>query len=115
MKSRKEILHEKIEERSAIKAKRFRDDMLAICKLPEGRRFIFWTLKECGIFQTGFADPERLTYAEGMREIGVKVFNHVMEYCPEKFIQMLKENKADVTIDKRLADELKAENAEDLL
>lgn len=115
MKSKKEILHEKIDERTAQKVKRFRDDILFIAKAPEGRRFIFWTLKECGIFQTGFTESERLTYAEGMREIGVKIFNHVMEYCPEKFVQMLKENKADVTVDKRYAEELKAITEEELI
>ena len=105
---------EKITDREAYKQKRHRDDIIKILDMAEGRR-VFWRLLcECGVFQVGIPNPDLICFNEGKRDIGVKILKDIMDCKPEKFIQMQKEFKAEFTVDKKLAEDLRTEEEEEI-
>lgn len=60
----------------------------------EGRLWIRDLLESTKVFQTSFS-PESLKMAfnEGERNIGLRILADVMTSCPDRYIEMMKENK----------------------
>lgn len=59
-----------------------------------GRRFIWRLMREARVFHSSFS-AEALTMAhhEGQREQGLKLLNELLELCPEKWLEMINDQK----------------------
>jgi len=58
--------------------KRKQGDLKKILSMPEGRRFIWEELSDCGIFRGSF-NPNNsvMSFQEGQRDIGIKLLERV--------------------------------------
>jgi len=82
------------------KAKRGRerelDDVHFILRHPEGRRFVWRYLEECGVYKTSFTESNKHTFfLEGIRNVGLKLLTDINEASPESLLLMMKEAKGD--------------------
>lgn len=67
-------------------------DLQKVLRLPEGRRFIYKVLCECGVFKTSFSQNSMTTaFNEGKRDIGLSVIAQLDTADPGIYSQMLKE------------------------
>jgi hypothetical protein len=70
---------------------------LAIRRLmqdPDGRRFVWDILADCGVFRTPFAmDPYATAFNAGKQSVGQMLLAEVTAVVPELYIQMLQEPK----------------------
>ncbi len=59
----------------------------------EGRAWIFKTLSLCHVYQSTFStNALTMACAEGERNIGLQLTADVIAACPERYLEMLKEN-----------------------
>lgn len=57
------------------------------------RRYVWEKLADCGIFRTTFStDPMQMAFNEGQRNAGLTLLNDIIQYCPEQFIQAMRES-----------------------
>lgn len=57
-----------------------------------GRKYIWDKLSVAGIFATTFStDALQMSFNEGQRNQGLVLLNDVIEYCPEQFIEAMRE------------------------
>lgn len=71
------------------------DDLRTVLGTPQGRRFYWRTLGECGIYRTSYTGSSNSTcFNEGKREIGLRLMADLMEAAPEKYILMQQEATA---------------------
>jgi hypothetical protein len=66
-----------------------------VMALGPGRRWILEVLELCHIFRTTFSG-EALTsaFAEGERNVGLRILGDVISSCPDQYIQMMREKNA---------------------
>lgn len=68
------------------------NDVRAILKTPEGRRYLRKLLGKCGIFRSSFTPNSNLTaFNEGKRDIGLEVLIEINEADGSAFAQMQNE------------------------
>jgi hypothetical protein len=72
---------------------------------PDGRRWIWLQLGECGIYHTSF-DPgpggtARMNFSEGKRSLGLSLLADVTRFCPSDYITMQRENGMKEDLDER--------------
>ena len=81
-------------EKSAKLADRQRGEVLiAICSTEPGRRYLWERLDEAHIFRTSFStDPIQMAFYEGERNQGLLLLGDIMQWCPDQFIQMMREH-----------------------
>jgi hypothetical protein len=82
-------------EAKAAKAKRAQDDAVvqSLMSSPAGRAWMLSHLEICSIFGTTFTgDALRSAFAEGRREIGLRLLADIMHAAPDAYIQMMKES-----------------------
>ncbi len=59
----------------------------------EGRAWIFKILSLCHVYQSSFStNALTMACAEGERNIGLQLTAEVIAACPERYLEMLKEN-----------------------
>jgi len=69
-----------------------REVIAGLMSVPNGRHWINERLAEAGVFRDPFSpDPLVHAYQAGLRAIGVKLFNDVILYAPDQFVQMIRE------------------------
>lgn len=68
------------------------DDMRWLMGDERGRRLVWQWLDWAGLFRTSYA-PEALAiaFAEGQRNMGLRLHAQVMEHAPQQFVRMLAE------------------------
>lgn len=67
---------------------------------PDGRRYVHEELQSAHIFSTSFnADTHVMSFLEGERNSGLRLFADIMRHCPEQFIQMMREKNARDDLD----------------
>lgn len=60
----------------------------------EGRLWMRDLLESCHIFQSSFgADALKTAFNEGERNVGLKLLSDIMQSCPDKYVEMMKEKK----------------------
>lgn len=81
-------------EKAAALADRQRGEVIvAICSTAAGRRFLWEKLGSAHIFQTSFnTDSHRMAFNEGERNQGLLLLNDIIQWCPEQFIQAMREH-----------------------
>ena len=83
--------------RATRKAKQAENDIIAVMKTIEGRRFIARLLQACGLNRRSFnpanPDPQLTAWLDGHRDVGLGLTGDLTRICPELFVQMEKETR----------------------
>src|SRR5262245_7475991 len=70
-----------------------RETITQIMDSIPGRRWMLEKLEECHVFRTSFhREPTAMAFAEGQRDIGLKLLNDIMVSCPDHYILMMRES-----------------------
>ena len=78
----------------------------AICSSAQGREFLWHKLSEASIFTTTYNDnSSRMSFLEGIRAGGLSLLNDILRWCPDQFIQMMREANERRTADNALAEQ----------
>lgn len=74
--------------------------VLSLMGGPAGRTYVYERLQRCHIFETSFSDSaQRMAFAEGERNVGLQDLIDVQQFCPDQYVQMLREAN-----DRKIAD-----------
>jgi hypothetical protein len=89
--SNKKIVREL--EKRAKHLERVRHEVInGIMSVANGREWMFDVLSRCHVFASSFTrDSLTTAFVEGERNVGLQIFNDIMQICPEQFIQMMRE------------------------
>jgi hypothetical protein len=69
-----------------------REIVQGIMSVAPGRSWICDLLESCHIFHTSFSDSGlRMAFAEGQREIGIRLLSDIMGACPDQYVLMMRE------------------------
>jgi len=69
------------------------DAFLSLVATKQGRQWLFDHLAVCHIFVTTHrAEPTASAFAEGERNVGLRLLGDIMRLSPHTFAQMLEEN-----------------------
>lgn len=69
------------------------DDVRWLMSDKRGRRLIWRLFAIAGIYRTSFTGNSTTFFNEGRRDVGLHFLSDVQEACPERFLEMLKEQK----------------------
>jgi hypothetical protein len=73
------------------------DDLKTVLKKPEGRRFVYKVLSECGVFKASFSlNSMQTAFQEGRRDIGILLLKMLDEAEPQAYSQMLTEHFSEL-------------------
>jgi hypothetical protein len=61
----------------------------------EGKRVIWWIMGECGVFTISMKGNSYTFFNEGMRNIGLKLMDRVMETNPSLYQEMYEQARKD--------------------
>lgn len=93
---------------------REKDDISAVLKLPEGRRFVYRLLSRAGIFgSTFYPDALKMAFAEGQRNFGLWLLGEVEVAEPESMLQMQREDRSRKSSEEALVNEATKEDADE--
>ena len=59
---------------------------------PRGRRIMFDLLAFCRVFKPSYTGNSETFFNEGMRNVGLKYFLAVNQFCPEQYLAMTQEH-----------------------
>src|SRR6266571_4351878 len=84
-------------EKAARQSELVRSDIVrGIMSQPPGRAYIYDRLSVAHIFHSSFsADPLRMAFSEGERNIGLQLLADLLAFCPHQFTLMLQERNAE--------------------
>ncbi len=70
------------------------NDICAIMDTAAGRRWVSRILAKAGFYRTSFTgESERTIFNEGMRNLGLWLFNEIDEACAKQIIVMMQEHQ----------------------
>lgn len=75
--------------------------LVGAMSIPQGRQWIHTLLEDCHLFTSQFvSDPYLKYWADGERNVGLRIFADISAHCPDAYIQMIKEaNDRRITAD----------------
>lgn len=96
---------ESVEEERLLREKEL-SDLCWVMSSKQGRRFMWRLLSGAGLYRSSFStEAAVMAFNEGQRNAGLQQLNDVMEACPERYLEMLTEHKAEKEKhDNRIAD-----------
>lgn len=69
-------------------------DLRFVMSNKQGRRFVWRLLSRAGLYQSSFnTNNAVMAFNEGNRNAGLQLLNEIMETCPERYTDMLAEQK----------------------
>lgn len=74
------------------------DDLIWLMSYPQGRRHMWRLLDKAGIYRTSFTGDSATFFNEGARNFGLMYHDRIKRLCPDKYMQMLKEQIDDEII-----------------
>lgn len=83
-------------ERDAMK--RHREDVRWVMGTVQGRRLMHGYLAQFGVFRTSYVPgaPDSATiFNEGQRNMALRIFADIDDACPEQYLRMMQESRAD--------------------
>ncbi len=80
------------EKRANAKAMQADNDLKFLLSSKQGRRFLWKQLEFCRVFSTSFTGNSQTFFNEGMRNVGLKLFNDILRAEPESFAVMQRES-----------------------
>lgn len=69
------------------------EDLKWLMADKRGRRFMWRLLSDTGLFRSSFTGNSQTFFLEGRRDVGLKQLNNVMDDCPHRFNEMMKEQQ----------------------
>lgn len=80
---------------NSAKARRLRelDDLKVVMQQPEGRRFMWRLLEQCGVYRTSFTGNSETFFREGQRNVGLWALTEMQEAAPDQFLMTMQEAK----------------------
>lgn len=101
---------ETVSEYQARIARREKEDLISLLKLPHGRRFFWKMLKDCHILELPFVEgcPDSTAFNCGQINVGNRLLARIIEVRPEALIEMQKFAKEE----EENVHRLQAENTE---
>lgn len=81
------------EGREAFLRERDKDDFQWLMGDERGRRVVFGMLEATGVFRSSFTGNSETFFREGMRNVGLILMGKIHAAAPEKYTQMLQEQK----------------------
>lgn len=83
------------EKDSAIADRQRGETIHALMQTTAGRTYIWAELAACHIFHTNFSlEALQMAFSEGERNAGLRLMDSVMEFAPDEFLLMWRENSA---------------------
>lgn len=84
-----------------------RDIIRSLMSTTAGRSWVYRLLEATHIYQTSRRSTPHDTYfAEGERNVGLRLLTDLMSYCPELYLQMLQDaNVKEAANDRRYSDD----------
>lgn len=82
-------------DREKLRAQRETDDLKFLLGTPQGRRYIYRKINECGVFLPNVNTNSQIYVREGQRFVGLKLFEEVLAIDPDYFALMMKEAQND--------------------
>lgn len=81
------------EELEKIRKNQELSDLKTVLSTPEGRRFIYRKIKECGAFGLSFSvgQPDVTAFNEGAKSFGINLMAEITSELPELFFTMQRE------------------------
>jgi hypothetical protein len=77
-----------------------REIITSIMSLAPSRAWICDILEVCHVFASSFStDPGQMAFAEGERNVGLRLLGDIMLHCPDKYILMMQERNQKEIID----------------
>ena len=66
--------------------------VVALMSSPDGRAYLWDKLEAAHIFHTSFStDLAQMSFNEGERNLGLQLFNNIIRWSPDQYIQMIRE------------------------
>ncbi len=82
------------------------DDTRRLMSTKWGRRIVWRLLEQSGVFRLSFdTNAISMAFNEGNRNLGNQLLAEITSLCPERYLEMLKEQKQHVRTDNRSADD----------
>jgi len=78
-----------------LQRERATNDLRQVMSSKQGRRFVYRLLSGMGLYRLSFnAENQLLTaFNEGARNRGIELLTEIMEACPERYTEMLREQQ----------------------
>lgn len=74
--------------------RRERNDIEFLLSSPQGRRFLWKLLSECGIYELSYVtDSDMTAFNEGRRCVGNNILADILDVDPDGFTTLIKENR----------------------
>ncbi len=84
----------KTAEEERLQREREQNDLKWVMGSKQGRRFMHRRLEQAGIWKSSFnTNNAAMAFNEGYRNAGLELLNEIMEACPERYTEMLTEQK----------------------
>jgi len=98
--NRKDI---RLAEKRAQLLERERIEFLTVAmRTIQGRRFFYNILEFCHIFNDPFTgNALHEAYAKGERNVGLKLYSDIVNFCPDEFVAMMREAQVQEIPDER--------------
>lgn len=68
-----------------------REDMRTLMEQPAFRRYQRALIAQCGLYRTSFTGNSTTFFNEGARNIGLWIHAQIVDACPERLIDVLRE------------------------
>lgn len=83
-----------IAEEERLAKEKEQNDLRWVMSTKQGRRFVYRLLSRAGVFQSSFnTNNAVMAFNEGNRNAGLQLLTDIMEACPERYTEMLTEQK----------------------
>lgn len=83
------------------------NDLRAVMGTPEGRRFMWGLLGECGLYRSSYHPSALIHFNEGQRSIGLSLLGRITADCPDQYLTMQGEA---IEAQRKLADRMAVDN-----
>lgn len=83
------------------------NDLRAVMGTPEGRRFVWGLLGECGLYRSSYHPSALIHFNEGQRSIGLALLARLNDHCPDQYLTMQGEA---IDAQRKLAERMAVDN-----
>lgn len=84
----------KTAEEERLQREREQNDLRWVMGSKQGRRFMHRRLEQAGVWKSSFnTNNAVMAFNEGYRNAGLELLSEIMEACPERYTEMLTEQK----------------------
>lgn len=83
------------------------NDLRTVMGTPEGRRFMWGLLGECGLYRSSYHPSALIHFNEGQRSIGLSLLGRITADCPDQYLTMQSEA---IEAQRKLAERMAVDN-----